>query len=134
VSAAGYAYDSSCGAVAPSPRNARPSRWRAERHGTVVELPVTTLRCGWFPFNLTYLRLLAPAGGWLTPADGAIMFLHLHELADPALARVLRPPLRWALRRNAGEPAWRLLESALTPRAARAMTCAEYATRVTQRP
>lgn len=130
LSEAGYEYDSSCGAVAPSPRNVRPAQWRPQRHGKVVELPVTTLRCGWFPFNLTYLRLLSPIGPRLAPPDGAVMFLHLHELADPELARVLRPPMRWALRRNAGEPAWRLLEDALRPRAARAMTCSEYVAQV----
>lgn len=130
LSDAGYEYDSSAGAVAPSAANLRPGQWRPQRHGRLVELPVTTLRCGWFPFNLTYLRLLSPVGSWLAPRDGTIMFLHLHELADPKLAKVLRPPMRWALRRNAGEPAWRMLEKTLSPRATRAMTCSEYVAQV----
>jgi peptidoglycan/xylan/chitin deacetylase (PgdA/CDA1 family) len=123
---AGYAYDSSAGDVAPSLRNVRPARWRPERQGTVVELPVTTLRCGGFPFNLTYLRLLAPLGARLVSPRAPLMFLHLHELAPARLADVLRPPMRWALRRGAGEPAWALLEETLRPRAADAVTCSAY--------
>ncbi len=123
---AGYAYDSSMGALGPSFKNVRPARWRAQRHGGVFELPVTALRIGRFPFNLTYMRLLSPLSRWLTPEDGPLMFLHLHELADPGLMRALRLPLRWALRRNVGERAWQMLEAVLAARAGRSITCGEY--------
>lgn len=122
---AGYRYDSSMGKVSPSPANVPPSRWKIEKHGGIVEIPVTSLRSGWFPLSLTYLRLLAPVGIRMVAPDSAIMYLHLHELADPALAKSLPWPLRTLLRRNAGEPAWTILEQILTPFAARANTCAE---------
>ena len=123
---AGYRYDSSQGAVAPSPANATPSRWRAEWRGGIAEIPVASFSCGWIPFSLTYLRLLAPLSRRMVSGQEAILYLHLHELADPALARGLPLPLRCVLRRNAGEAAWPILEGTLARFAARAITCGEY--------
>jgi len=125
LAAAGYGYDSSMGSVWPSRRNVRPERWRIERMGKVAEVPVTTLRTGLVPFSLTYLRLLAPVGERLVSPAARTMFLHLHELADPPLAAVLRPPLRWVLRRRVGEEAWRMMERILGRVAPRAITCRE---------
>ena len=125
LEAAGYKYDSSEGNVAPSPSNRSPTHWQMKKHGSVVEIPVTSLRTGWIPLSLTYLRLLAPAGRRLVSPDSTILYLHLHELADPTRAQLLRWPMRTLLRRNAGEPAWAILEKTLIPFAARARTCDE---------
>lgn len=124
---AGYAYDSSIGSVSPSRLNVHPTCWATSEHDGIVELPITTLRGGWFPFNLTYLRLMHPLSRKLMHPDARIFFLHLHELADRKLARALPLRLRLPLRRRAGEPAWRLLEEVLTRYGARAATCAEMA-------
>ncbi len=127
---AGYRYDSSLGAVAPSRKNQSPECWRLEKHGTVVEIPITSLRMGLIPFNLTYLRLLAPIGGKMVSPESSIMFLHLHELADPGKAELLPWRLRYILRRNAGEPAWEILEKALSRFSARGKMCGEVASRL----
>lgn len=126
LASAGYGYDSSVGSVAPSPRNVWPKAWHVRWHGGVAEIPLTTLRTGLVPFSLTYLRLLAPLGEKLIAPRATIMYLHLHELARPALAHVLPPPLRWLLRRGAGESGWRIMERVLRRVAARAMTCGEF--------
>ena len=126
---AGYRYDSSLGHAGPSPRNRPPAQWHMEKHGGIVEIPVTSLRTGWIPFSLTYLRLLAPVGIRLVSPDSTIMYLHLHELADPTPVRLLPWPLRALLGRNTGEPAWTILERTLTPFAARASTCADASRR-----
>ena len=123
---AGYRYDSSWGAVSPSRRNVRPARWRTERHGNIVEIPTAAMRTGWIPFSLTYLRLLAPIGERLISPCAAVMYLHLHELADPSLARVLPMPLRMILRRGAGPKAWSLFERVLERFGHRAITCSEF--------
>lgn len=124
---AGYEYDSSMGSVAPSHRNLHPADWAPEVHDGIVELPVTTLRGGWMPFSLTYLRLLHPLGARLMHPEARMFFMHLHELADRRLARVLPLHLRLALRRRAGEPAWRLLDLVLERYGASAVTCSEMA-------
>jgi len=126
LSEVGYGYDSSVGHAGPSVRNIPPAKWRVEARGGVAEIPTTTLRTGVIPFCLTYLRLLAPLGERLIPADGAVFYLHLHELADPKLARVLPAPLRWALRRGAGPRAWRIIEGLIRHVAPRAVTCGEF--------
>jgi len=120
---AGYCYDCSMGSVWPSWKNVGPAKWRLTRNEGVVEMPPATLRTGLIPFSLTYLRLLAPVGERLVSPRGTIMYLHPHELADPRLTMCLRPPLRWALRRKVGEPAWGILERLLARVAPRATTC-----------
>jgi len=122
---AGYGYDSSLGCVSPSPRNLRPAKWRIEDHDGVAEVPVTSLRTGWIPFSLTYLRLLSPVGGRLIAPSARILYFHLHELADPSLAGVLPFARRMILRRNAGPAAWEILERLAARFGARAVTCSE---------
>ena len=134
VAAAGYRYDSSVGSVAPSLRNVSPSRWRVVMHRGVAEIPTTTLRTGVVPFCLTYLRLLAPAGEWLISGRAALMYMHLHELADPGRARVLPWRLRWLLRRGAGRGGWRIMERVLDRVADRAVTCSEFLAKMTEVP
>ena len=126
LAVAGYGYDSSGGCVAPSLRNVRPAKWRVEMHHGVAEIPTTTLRTGVIPFSLTYLRLLAPLGESLISWNAAIVYLHLHELADPKLARLMPVPLRWALRLGAGQRAWRIMERLVERVAQRAVTCSEF--------
>jgi peptidoglycan/xylan/chitin deacetylase (PgdA/CDA1 family) len=126
LKAAGYEYDSSRGAVAPSPRNARPKSWRVTREDGIAEIPATALRTGWIPFSLTYLRLLAPLGERLVSPRSPIIYFHLHELADPALARLLPLRLRLPLRRNAGPAAWPILDRTLERCARRSVTCSEF--------
>ena len=126
---AGYAYDSSVGSVSPSQRNIHPSWWSPQVHDGIIELPMTTLRGGWVPFNLTYLRLLHPLGTRLMHPEARLFFLHLHELADRRLARVLPLRLRLPLRRRVGKPAWKLLEKVLENYGASATTCSEMALR-----
>ncbi len=126
LKAAGYEYDSSRGAVAPSPRNARPKSWRVTREEGIAEIPATALRTGWIPFSLTYLRLLAPLGERLVSPSSPIIYFHLHELADPALARLLPWRLRLPLRRNAGPAAWPILDRTLERCARRSVTCSEF--------
>ena len=123
---AGYEYDSSEGRCRPSFRNVPPGRWRKRREGGVAFLPPTTLRGGFTPFSLTWLRLAAPLGEWLARPDARMFYMHLHELADPRHADVLPWPLRWLLRRNAGEPAWGMLERLLRRRGKDTMTCWEF--------
>jgi hypothetical protein len=62
----------------------------------------------------------------------AIMYLHLHELADPGKAMLLPWKLRVILRRNAGEPAWNILERTLARFAARGKMCGEVASLFTE--
>jgi len=126
LKAAGYEYDSSRGAVAPSPRNLRPSAWRVSRTDGIAEIPVTTLRTGWIPFSLTYLRLLAPLGERLISARAPILYFHLHELAGRHLAKVLPFRHRLLLPRNCGEAAWEILDRMLARFAPRAVTCREF--------
>lgn len=126
LAAAGYDYDSSEGAVAPSPRNVRPAAWKPARRAGVTVLPVTALRTGWIPCSLTYLRLMAPLGERLISPQAAILYFHLHELADPRLIRVLPFPMRTLLRRGAGESAWRILDRVFARFGPRAMTCSEF--------
>ena len=126
LKAAGYEYDSSRGAVSPSPRNARPKSWRVTREDGIAEIPAAALRTGWIPFSLTYLRLLAPLGEWLVSPRAPMIYLHLHELAEPSLARVLPWRLRLALRRNAGAAAWPMLDRTLARCALRSVTCSQF--------
>ncbi|MEI6564612.1 MAG: polysaccharide deacetylase family protein [bacterium] len=126
---AGYRYDSSLGAVAPSLKNQGPDSWRLKKIGTIVEIPITSLRTGLIPLSLTYLRLLAPVGEKLVSPESAIMFLHLHELADPGKAALLPWRLRYILRRNAGETAWDILERTLSQFATRGRTCGDVVSR-----
>lgn len=126
VSEAGYRYDSSWGSVVPSPGNVGPNHWRPVRRHGIVEIPTTALRSGWIPFSLTYLRLLAPFGEALVSPCAAMMYLHLHELADPSHANVLPMPLRAVLRRGAGPRAWAMLDRILRRVAPRAVTCREF--------
>lgn len=126
LKAAGYKYDSSRGAVAPSPRIASPKSWRVTREDGIAEIPATSLRTGWIPFSLTYLRLMAPLGEWLVSPHAPIIYFHLHELADPSLARLLPWHLRLPLRRNSGEAAWPILERTLARCAGRSVTCSEF--------
>ena len=126
LKAAGYEYDSSRGAVSPSPRNARPKSWRVTREDGIAEIPATALRTGWIPFSLTYLRLLAPLGERLVSPRAPMIYFHLHELADPSLARALPWRLRLPLRRNSGAAAWPILERTLARCAARSVTCSEF--------
>ena len=52
-----------------------------------------------------------------------MFYFHLHEVASPSLVVQLRPPLRWLLRRNVGEPAWHILTRLLQTWKGRAVTC-----------
>ncbi len=126
LKAAGYEYDSSRGAVSPSPRNARPASWRVTREDGIAEIPATALRTGRIPFSLTYLRLLAPLGERLVSPRAPIIYFHLHELAERSLARVLPWHLRLPLRRNSGAAAWPILDRTLARCAARSVTCSEF--------
>lgn len=126
LKAAGYEYDSSRGAVSPSPRNARPKSWRVTREDGIAEIPAAALRTGWIPFSLTYLRLLAPLGERLVSPRAPMIYFHLHELAEPSLARVLPWRLRLPLRRNSGAAAWPILERTLARCAGRSVTCSQF--------
>jgi len=126
LAAAGYQYDSSVGCVAPSVRNISPAKWQVSVREGLFEIPTTTLRTGVVPFCLTYLRLLAPLGEKLVAPRAQLMYLHLHELADPQLARLLPAPLRWALRIGAGRRAWAIMERLVRRLAPRAVTCSEF--------
>lgn len=123
---AGYAYDSSSGRCYPSLRNTARSAWRAIYREGVWTLPTSTLGDGVTPFSLTWLRLPAPFGAGRERGRGPVLYLHLHELAPPALAKALPPPLRPLLRRNAGEPSWRILERILRTRRSEMTTCWEF--------
>jgi len=129
VAAAGYEYDSSSGAVYPSPRNTSPDRWLPERRGNIAVIPLTTLADRCTPCCLTYLRLYAPFGRRMISAKAAILYLHLHEFLPADAARVL--PLGWrlALTRNCGDKAWRILERLLAARQGDFVTCSEYLAR-----
>jgi len=126
---AGYLYDSSAGAVYPSPRNRPPRRWRIRFRGGVAQIPIGALATGWVPLSLTWLRLLSPVGERLVSDGSTMVYLHLHELASPRLARVLPMPLRAVLQRGVGEEAWRILERMLDRFGARAVTCSEFISR-----
>ena len=123
VAQAGYRYDSSRGSIYPSPKNVPSWRWAPLTDGPVVEAPTTTLRTGLIPFSLTYLRVTSPFGRALVPGGDAVFYLHPHELADRSLAGVLRPPLRWILKRNAGERAWTIVERLLESRRGGVVSC-----------
>ena len=96
------------------------------REDGIAEIPATALRTGWIPFSLTYLRLLAPLGERLISPRAPIIYFHLHELAEPSLARVLPWRLRLPLRRNSGEAAWPILDRTLARCASRSVTCSEF--------
>jgi peptidoglycan/xylan/chitin deacetylase (PgdA/CDA1 family) len=123
---AGYGYDSSIGSVAPGTANIYPSNWRPVNHGTIVELPIPSLVTGFIPCSLTYLRLLYPVGRRLVYNEAALLFLHLHELANPSLVNKLTFPLRLALKRGVGPKSWDILNHLLEQHASRAMTCSEF--------
>ena len=123
---AGYRYDATLGCVAPSPRNVPPRRWAPQVEDGIVRLPVTTLRGGLIPFCLTYLRLLGPVGLRLIDPRAQIMYLHPHELLPPATACGLRAPLRFVLRRGAGERAWRTLARLIRTHGGPWTTCREF--------
>jgi peptidoglycan/xylan/chitin deacetylase (PgdA/CDA1 family) len=126
LEAAGYLYDSSYGAVAPSPRNAPSRSWRVTREDGIAEIPAAALRTGWIPFSLTSLRLLAPLGERLISPGAPVIYFHLHELAEPSLAQVLPWRRRVPLRRNSGAAAWGILDRTLERCAARSVTCSEF--------
>jgi peptidoglycan/xylan/chitin deacetylase (PgdA/CDA1 family) len=126
LKAAGYKYDSSRGAVSPSPRNPRPRSWRVTREDGIAEIPTAALRTGWIPFSLTYLRLLAPLGERLVSPRAPMIYLHLHELAEPSLVRVLPWRLRLTLQRNSGAAAWPILDRTLARCASRSVTCSQF--------
>ena len=88
-----------------------------------MEIPATTLLTGLVPFSLTYLRLCAPWGEKLVSPATGIMYFHLHELAGRSLMKKLRAPFRWALARNVGRPAWRILDRVLDRWAGRTVNC-----------
>ena len=123
---AGYRYDSSTGRCRPSLRNISPRQWRVEETGGVLVAPPCALRDGITPCSLTYLRLLAPFGERLIDPEAPVFYMHLHELMPPETARVAPAPLRWLARRNAGEPAWAILERLLASRRGSIMSCREY--------
>ena len=96
------------------------------REDGIAEIPTASLRTGWIPFSLTYLRLLAPLGERLVSPRAPIIYFHLHELADPSLARALPWRLRLPLRRRSGPAAWAILDRTLERCAARSVTCSEF--------
>jgi len=124
---AGYSYDSSMGSLTPSRLNIYPTLWKAEVHEGIVELPMTTLRGGWAPFDLAALRQMHPLGMRLMHPEARMFSLRVHELASRKLARVLPLRRRLILSRGAGPRAWKLLEKVLSHYGARAMTCLEMA-------
>ena len=123
---AGYAYDSSTGRCYPSLANTPRGAWRANYREGVWTLPTATLGDGVTPFSLTWLRLPTPFGAGRERGRGPVLYLHLHELAPPALADALPRPMRWLLRRNAGERAWGILERIIRTRRNEMMTCWQY--------
>ena len=127
LASAGYYYDSSCGSVAPWGNTLPPGRWKMTTQQGVVEIPTTTLRVLRLPFCLTYLRLLWPLAGHLIAKQARIMYLHLHELADPDLVRKLPRNLRWGLGRGVGERARRIMERLVADTADATATCREAA-------
>ncbi len=127
LASAGYHYDSSYGSVAPWGGTVPPRRWKMTMHEGVVEIPTTTLRMVRVPFCLTYLRLLWPLAGHLIAKQARIMYLHLHELADPCLARKLPRHVRWGLGRGVGKRAWRITEQVVADIADATATCREVA-------
>lgn len=124
---AGYSYDSSVGSLSPSRLNTYPTLWQMERHDGIVELPMTTLRGGWAPFNLAALRQMHPLGISLMHPAARLFALSLHELGDRRLARVLPLRRRIIQSRGAGPRAWTLLERVLERYGKEAMTCGEMA-------
>ena len=97
---AGYRYDASAGRLGPSADNRpRPPR-PAGGPDTVARLGVDALRLLRAPANLTWLRLLHPAGLALLPSRPAHFSLHLHELvpATRGLAGLPAPLARWHAR------------------------------------
>ena len=110
---AGYSYESSAGRIRPSRMNVRSSQWRPFQERSVWRLPISTFRDGLTPFCLTYLRLLPEVFLRLVDPSAPMFYLHLHEFLEPRTAACLPLRTRLLLRRNAGEPAWRLLDEAL---------------------
>jgi hypothetical protein len=121
---AGYAYDASMGSIMPGPANGRLAALLCpHRRGGLHEFPTSAMAGGMLPLSLTWLRLCAPLAARRLPRRPTLVYLHLHEFLPPETARDLRPPLRQALTRNCGEPAWRILEEALDALDAEFTTC-----------
>lgn len=114
--AAGYGYDSSGGACAPSPANVLLPKGpgACRRRNGMAWVPISTMRDGLNPFCLTALRVGYPMSVLDLPSRPRVFFLHLHELSDlpvpPAAGGVVR---RWLLRRGRGATAWRALRRAV---------------------
>lgn len=126
VRRAGYAYDASLGTVMPGPLNA----WLGSmpcphRRGGLYEFPTSAMGAGLLPLSLTWLRLCGPAALRWLPARPGMVYLHLHEFLPPETAHGLPAPLRWALTRRCGEPAWGVLDRALDALGAAFTTCAD---------
>ncbi|MEW6359751.1 MAG: polysaccharide deacetylase family protein [Planctomycetota bacterium] len=109
---AGYQYDASGGACAPSPAN-----WRLP-NGTgpfaypngLAWLPISTMRDRLNPFCLTALRVGYPVSLLDLPARPRMFFLHLHEISDVSVPDVAGGWLRRALlKQRQGGAAWNAL-------------------------
>lgn len=113
---AGYAYDSSGGACAPSPANALLPKGAGpfEYPNGLRWLPISAMRDGLNPFCLTALRVGHPLSRVDLPRRPRMFFLHLHELSglpvpDAAGGRIRRA----LLRKGRGDVAWRVLKHAV---------------------
>lgn len=114
LAASGYAYDASLGSLWPS---------RANRFGVVPvggpraplpRLGSASLRDGWLPANLTWMRLLHPLGRRLLGGCAHQVSCHLHEFVDgPGGWRDWPTPLRLLHARGCGRRARALLEEIL---------------------
>lgn len=119
----GYQYDASFGSLYP-----RPDRGRGRRDGVcrLHEVPASTLKDGWSPFSLTYLRLYHPLGLGLVPERPGAFSCHLHELVEGTPGWTKLPaPARWLHRRGSGRTAWRILEGLLRREDLRFISCRE---------
>jgi peptidoglycan/xylan/chitin deacetylase (PgdA/CDA1 family) len=113
---AGYRYDASAGTLGPSLRRRAlpPAGAEAALEARPCRMPGETLAFAGLPCNLTWLRLLDPAGLALLRRRPAQLSLHLHELLPaPAGLASLPWPLRRLHARSCGPRAWELLHAVL---------------------
>ena len=138
LAGAGYAYDSSGGACAPSlanavlPKGAGPFRYDTGD----AWLPISTMRDGLTPFCLTALRVGYPVSLLDFPRRPRLLFLHLHELSDlPVPAEAGGAVRRMLLRRGRGAVALRALSKTVEwyrQHGGEWMSCEEYIAQSTE--
>lgn len=126
---AGYAYDASDGAIYPRlPRYRHVVRPRSTET-PLPQVSTSTLRDGWTPFSLTYLRLYHPFGLPLVSPNASMFYCHLHEFLDSTSGwQQLPAPLRRLHQRNSGRVAWDILDELLSRLGHRFVSCRKYLT------